>query len=32
MANAAGEKESAIVAWKAEKPRCFEAINVSNYQ
>lgn len=29
IANAAGGKESAIVIWKAEKPRCFKGINVS---
>ena len=29
IANAAGRKESAIVIWKAEKPRCFEGTDVS---
>ena len=29
IANAAGGKESAIVIWKAEKPRCFKGIDVS---
>ena len=29
MVNAAGEKESAIVIWKAEKPRCFKGIDIS---
>ena len=28
IANAAGGKESAIVIWKAEKPRCFKGIDV----
>ena len=29
IANAAGGKESAIVIWKAEKPRCFKGVDVS---
>ena len=29
IANAAGEKESAIVIWKAEKPRCFKGVDMS---
>ena len=29
IVNAAGGKESAIVIWKAEKPRCFKGIDVS---
>ena len=29
MVNAAGEKESVIVIWKAEKPRCFKGIDIS---
>ena len=29
MVNAAGEKESAIVIWKAEKPSCFKGIDIS---
>ena len=29
IANAAGEKESAIVIWNAAKPRCFKGIDVS---
>lgn len=28
IANAAGEKESAIVIWKAEKPRCLKDIDI----
>ena len=28
IANAAGEKESAIVIWKAEKPRCFKSVDM----
>ena len=30
IANAACGKECAIVIWKAEKPRCFKGIDVSN--
>ena len=29
IANAAGEKESAIVIWKAEKPWCFKGVDMS---
>ena len=29
VANAAGGKESAIVIWKAEKPRCFKGVDMS---
>ena len=29
LANAAGEKEPAIVVWKAEEPRCFQGIDTS---
>ena len=29
IANATGGKESAIVIWKAEKPRCFKGVDVS---
>ena len=29
IANVAGEKESAIVVWKAEKPRCFKGVDMS---
>ena len=29
IANAAGEKESAIVVWKAEKSRCFKGVDMS---
>ena len=29
IANAAGGKESAIIIWKSEKPRCFKGVDVS---
>ena len=29
IANAAGERESAIVVWKVEKSRCFKVVDVS---
>ena len=29
IVNAAGGKESAIVIWKAENPRCFKGVDVS---